>query len=60
MLWTVTYIFFFSNLLSITATKNACPVGWVNGNDLGCLYFGSVSTSWLEALAYCEEINSNR
>ena len=48
-----------STTITTTTPGEQCPIGWINGNDLGCLYFASESTSWLEASAFCEEINSD-
>ena len=42
-----------------TISGEQCPNGWIDGNDVGCLYFGLEETSWLQASAFCEEINPN-
>jgi len=37
----------------------SCPDGWIDGLDLGCIYFGNQSTSWLEASDFCEKQNGS-
>ena len=44
-------------LLAVSlASSEHCPSGWIDALDLGCLYFGSEHTTWLEASLYCEEL----
>ena len=40
-----------------TTSGPICPLGWIDGDDLGCFLFSPqmVGLSWIEAIEYCEE-----
>ena len=47
-------------LIKISTTLGeTCPEGWIDVMELGCLHFGSESSSWFGASSYCEEIHPN-
>ena len=40
-----------------TTSGQICPLGWIDGDDLGCFLVAPHMTglNWIEALEYCEE-----
>ena len=42
-------------IFSVTLSES-CPDGWIDSLELGCLYFGLGSSTWLGASSYCEEL----
>ena len=45
--------------VSSLATGN-CPAGWLDASlvNLGCLYFSSTTSTWLDAAKFCADQNS--
>ena len=53
------FFLFLVNIFSVSASTEACPDGWMDSLDLGCLYFGLglESSTWLGASSYCEDLH---